>query len=134
MKKDIDFLKDMLVHIENRESAFFTTEGLMIELALSNSDIERLYHHIELLKDVNAISLHNPSETSFMEIVTLASFSLLAGNSLHRLTNDGHNLILAFKNESIWHKLQSFGGNITTPALIKAGEKITDMGLDNLLG
>lgn len=135
MKKDIEFIKEILTVFENDPNPLVTHSIIMDALGYDSKQDEgrqwfnKYYHHINLLSDSNCILFNNEKNNGFQ--MTLSG-KIIFVNAFMRITDDGHNMLIALNDDTVWKKLSNLGGKITAAALIKAGEKITEINIDQL--
>lgn len=138
MKKDIEFIKQLLCMFESSEKAFITHTCILDNVGYNKMTTEekdvwfnKYFHHINLMYDAGCIVTigKNPYNTG----ITLgASGDPMISSAHMRLTDNGHNVLIALNNDTIWKKIKTLSGGITTGVLIEAGKKVTSLTLDNI--
>lgn len=93
MQRDMDFIRELLLEIENGKRVFDTSSdkcsiALGVEpTGLSDEEAKKLEHHLDLLQTRELVEFHR---------------SLGGAWSVQKITWDGHDLIDSIRDEEIW--------------------------------
>ena len=96
MKRDNEFLRELLFKIESNEGDFYIVDAVDLRMP---PEERKEYHHIQLLCDNGYVVLTG------------------TGKDTYRLTSQGHDFIEAIRDKGIWEKtkkaVSETGGNAT---------------------
>jgi len=114
MKRDMDFIRELLLKIERGESRFETLStddahilGVTLDAPLSAEESERLIGHLDLLEQAN-----------FIEIESKGSAGLYC---VKGLTWEGHDFLDSVRDPIVWKKTKegALAAGGWTPDLLK---------------
>lgn len=119
MKRDLDLLRNILLKIENLDSA--NTEITKESFSDLNSDIDLIYYHLQLLNDAGFI------ESSDI------SWKLSSNMFVKRLTFSGCEYLDLVRNQGVWEntksKLIKIGGSASISIIKEVAESVIREGL-----
>lgn len=104
MKIDLDYLKAILIKSQNSERAFFTIKDIVEDQ--KELDTEFFFFHLQILADKEIIVNENDNSTDL-------GYKRSRSGQLHwsfrnlRLTANGHDLIGALENDTVWNKIKN---------------------------
>lgn len=103
MKIEIDYIKKILSKAQDSEKAIFT----VFELVDNRSEIysEIFIFHLKILADQGIIVLDNDNSSNIGDS-RLGNGALSWSIKNLRLTNKGHDFIVALQNKTVWNKLK----------------------------
>lgn len=105
MKLDYDFIKKILLEMEDNEDFQISSHKLMKKLEISH-DLERKFMgHIKLLGDRNFIESDSKNH-SFGFKIKMSQY--LINNVNYRITAQGHEFLDMLKNDTVFNKIKNF--------------------------
>lgn len=120
MKLDIDYIKRILIEMENADTVIVYSkdlfEALNTEASQQDESMEKFIKHILDLRDLGAIVSKNHD----MGFIYGANGHLAIYNTWYRLTPEGQRLLDVMKNDNWWTKIKSMGKEITFDTLKQA--------------
>lgn len=102
MKLDYDFLKQILLTLEDNESYKMSIEKLRTKLNLDKEQFDKLEGHIKLLEDNNYVEFE---VIKFQPNVTFMRPSIKKNS---RLTSQGYEFLEMLQNDNIFNKIKGF--------------------------
>ena len=103
MKIEIDYIKKLLTKAQDSEKAIFTIFDLVDDR--NEVDTETFVFHLKILADQDIIVSDNDNSSNIGDS-RLGKGALTWDLKNLRLTNKGHDFIVALQNKTVWNKLK----------------------------
>lgn len=158
MKKDFEFIKEILTHIENNKAPVFYTIDLAKEIFgekfQDKVNIDYLYNHIQLLGDAECVTCMiqsesvlqksygfrvrvvkgNLSNSKMYELDHQISTIIKYDHKPLRLTNAGYDLLTSLSNNQVMEEIKKQGGKIAIDSIVGIASSIGGAMLTNVIG
>lgn len=123
MKRDIDLIRTILLEVESQPIGQSN-----IDLDLKEYDELTIGEHVRLLKEAGYI------DATIIPTLSPSGEEIVAGYSISRLLNGGHDFLDAARNETVWNKtkdkLKSVGGSVPLEIVVNVASQV----LNHMLG
>jgi|GEM_PF-4811854 len=131
MKLDLDFIKKILIEIEENTTSKITLAELMKFFSLTEEDdnqLDILAGHIRIIRDAGFINSTNP-DCGFQSNMNSTIASIDTGNK-YELTLQGYQILDALRNDNLMNKIKSYISEIGITALKNAPAYIIGIAKD----